>query len=70
MIKLPPEEPRCLAYDTPTPQRKKLPDWCALRETCARAVALRSDGYSMTGRIIDYRVCKVGETDAFIEVQP
>ena len=69
-MKLPVSEHRCLAYDTPNPHRKKLPEWCALRNTCERALALRSDGVSMTGRIIDYRVCKVGETDAFIEAQP
>ena len=69
-MNLPVSERRCLAYDMPNPHRKKLPEWCALRNTCERALALRSDGVSMTGRIIDYRVCKVGETDAFIEAQP
>ena len=69
-MKLPVSEHRCLAYDTPHPQRKKLPEWCALRNTCERALALRTDGANMSGRIIDYRVCKVGETDAYIEAQP
>lgn len=58
---------RCLAYDVPHPQRKKLPDWCARRDTCARALALRSDPPNMAGRIIDYRVCAVGQDDAYID---
>ena len=69
-MKLPVSEHRCLAYDSPTPHRKTLPEWCALRNTCERALALRSDGVSMTGRVIEYRVCQVGETDAYIEAQP
>lgn len=65
---LPIEEPRCLAYDVPHPVRKKMPEWCAWRDTCARALALRSDPSTATGRIIDYRVCAVGKQDAFIVV--
>jgi hypothetical protein len=63
---LPADHNRCLAYDVPHPQRKKLPDWCARRETCARALALRSDPPNMAGRTIDYRVCAVGQDDAYI----
>lgn len=63
---LPAEQRRCLAYDVPHPQRKKLPDWCDKRETCARALALRSDPPNMDGRVIDYRVCVVGKYDAYI----
>lgn len=60
------EQARCLAYDVPHPVRKKLPDWCARRDTCARALALRSDPPTATGRVIDYRVCAVGKEDAYI----
>jgi len=66
MMTLPPEEPRCLAYDQPHPTRKKLPVWCEFRDTCHRALAIRS-GQSP---IINYRVCQVGETDAYIEAAP
>jgi hypothetical protein len=65
---LPIEEPRCLAYDVPHPTRKRLPEWCASRDTCARALALRSDQPNAAGRIIDYRVCVVGQQDAYIAV--
>lgn len=60
-------EPRCLAYDTPAPMRKKLPHWCDLRETCARALAIRTDKRGVTTPI-EYRVCAVGKTDKHIEV--
>lgn len=63
MMALPIEEPRCLAYDLPHPTRKKLPIWCDLRESCQRALAIRNSD----SPIINYRVCRVGETDAFIE---
>lgn len=66
---LPIDESRCLAYDVPHPVRKKLPEWCARRDTCARALALRSDPPFSAGRIIEYRVCAVGQEDAYIAVQ-
>ena len=66
MMTLPPEEPRCLAYDQPHPTRKKLPDWCPLRETCLRALAIRNS----TSPSILYRVCRVGEVNAYIEAAP
>ncbi len=62
------EHARCLAYDVPHPVRKKLPEWCARRDTCARALALRSDPPADAGRVIDYRVCKVGQEDAYMAV--
>jgi hypothetical protein len=69
MMKLPPEESRCLAYDQPHPTRKKLPIWCEKRETCLRHLAIRSDGYNGMNHI-NYRVCQVGEVDAYIEAAP
>lgn len=65
---LPAEHARCLAYDVPHPVRKKLPEWCARRDTCARALVLRSDPPDTTGRTIEYRVCDVGQENAFIAV--
>jgi hypothetical protein len=65
---LPAEQARCLAYDVSHPVRKKLPEWCARRDTCARALALRSDPPTATGRVIKYRVCAVGQEDAHIDV--
>lgn len=64
------EQARCLAYDVPHPTRKKLPEWCARRDTCARALALRSDPPNATGCgiKIDFRVCAVGQEDAYIAV--
>ena len=59
---------RCLAYDVPHPQLKKLIGWCDKRESCARALALRSDQPNMPGRVIKYRVCEVGKDDAYIPV--
>jgi hypothetical protein len=70
MMTLPLEESRCLAYDQPHPTRKKLPIWCEKRDTCLRHLAIRSDGWNCPPRIIHYRVCKVGETDAYIEAAP
>ncbi len=64
---LPIDTPRCLAYDVPHPVRKKTPEWCARRETCARALALRSDPPAAAGRVIEYRVCAVGQENAYIE---
>jgi len=61
-------EPRCLAYDTPAPMRKKLPHWCDLRETCAMALAVRSDTGDLSRRTA-YRVCNDDEADSFIEAQ-
>ena len=61
------EHARCLAYDVPHPVRKKLPEWCARRDTCARALAPRSDPSTATDRVIEYRVCAVGLEDAYIE---
>lgn len=63
---LPAEHARCLAYDVPHPVRKKLPEWCARRDTCARALVLRSDPPNAAGRVIEYRVCAVGQEDAYI----
>jgi hypothetical protein len=63
---LPIKEPRCLAYDVPHQVRKKTPEWCARRDTCARALALRSDPPNAAGRVIEYRVCAVGHEDAFV----
>lgn len=62
------EHARCLAYDVPHPVRKKLPEWCARRDTCARALALRSDPPNASGRVIEYRVCAIGQEDAYIDV--
>lgn len=63
---LPAEEPRCLAYDTPAPMRHIPKNWCPLRETCARALAIRTDRPECQA-LVEFRVCKVGKTDKYIE---
>ena len=68
---LPADYTRCLAHDTMAPMRKRPPQWCPMRETCARALALRTDPieWKTPKTPIEFRVCEVGKTDKHIEAQ-
>lgn len=64
-MSLPINELRCLAHTAST---TRPPEWCELRHTCARALAVRSDTGDLSRRTA-YRVCNDDEVDSFIEAQ-
>ena len=64
---LPINELRCLAHAAATTTASP-PEWCELRERCARALAVRSDNGDLSRRTA-YRVCNDDENDSFIEAQ-
>ena len=68
MMSLPINELRCLAHTTSTTTTSP-PEWCELRHTCARALAVRSDTGDLSRRTA-YRVCNDDEVDSFIEARP
>ena len=62
---LPINELRCLAHTAATITTRP-PEWCELRHTCARALAVRSDISDLSRRTA-YRVCNDDEVDSFVE---
>lgn len=64
---LPANELRCLAHTAATATTSP-PEWCELRHTCARALAVRSDISDLSRRTA-YRVCSDDEFDCF-EARP